>query len=172
MIRLPAWNGLEDRWGIQFPVWGPLGLWRLARLARDADIVHVHDAYHASSLVAAIAAKRHRRPLFATQHAGTVQHDQRAVNRVQRLVYSSVGRLPWRWAEEITVYTPITAGFLRSHGVAAEQDQADLERHRYQAILPRGPGGRARHPPPVRPAARNPGHPLRRRWWPGRASGS
>lgn len=117
VIRIPAWNGLEDRWGVPFPVWCPSVVRRLARLIGRADIVHVHDAYHGSSVLAASFAKLRRRPLFITQHVGIVEHNTTAVRLVQRIIYSSVGRLVFHWATTITVYNPIVESLLREHGV-------------------------------------------------------
>jgi glycosyltransferase involved in cell wall biosynthesis len=119
LIRIPAWNGLEDRGSVPFPVWSPSAVWRIARLMGNADVVHVHDVYHGSSVLAASMAKRRRRPLFITQHVGIVEHDKAAVKFAQKLVYSSVGRLLWGWAAAITVYNPIVEGFLSEHGVPA-----------------------------------------------------
>src|ERR1700691_3705206 len=39
VIRIPAWNGLEHRWGVPFPLWSPSAVWRLARLTGEADVV-------------------------------------------------------------------------------------------------------------------------------------
>jgi D-inositol-3-phosphate glycosyltransferase len=119
VIRIAAWNGLEGRWGIPFPVWSPSALWRLAKLVRSADVVHVHDVYYGSSVVAASLARWRRRPLFISQNVGIVEHDKTGVKFVQKLVYSSVGRLLWHWATTITVYNPIVAGLLSRHGVPA-----------------------------------------------------
>jgi D-inositol-3-phosphate glycosyltransferase len=119
VVRVAAWNGLEERSGVPFPVWSPSAMWRLARLIANADIVHVHDVYHGSSVLAAILAKRRGRPLFITQHVGLVEHDKAVVKYLQRLMYTSVGRLLWRWATAITIYNPIVGAFLSEHGVQA-----------------------------------------------------
>src|ERR1017187_9111180 len=119
VIRIAAWNGLEDRLGVPFPAWSPSAIWQLGRLIGNADIVHLHDVYHGSSVLAAILAKRRRRPLFITQHVGIVEHDKAVVKVAQKLVYSSVGRLLGGWAAAITVYNPIVEGFLSEHGVPA-----------------------------------------------------
>jgi D-inositol-3-phosphate glycosyltransferase len=119
VIRVPAWNGLEGRWGIPFPVWSPSAVWRLARLMGSADVVHVHDVYYGSSVLAASLAKWRGRPLFITQAVGIVEHDKAVVKSVQKVVYSSVGRLLWRWATTVTAYNPLVAGFLSQHGVPA-----------------------------------------------------
>jgi D-inositol-3-phosphate glycosyltransferase len=121
VIRIPAWNGLEHRWGVPFPLWSPSAVWRLARLTGQADVVHVHDVYYGSSVLAAGLARRRRRPLFITQHVGIVEHDKAVVKLVQKAVYSSVGRLLWRWATVITAYNPLVEGFLSDHGVPAQK---------------------------------------------------
>ncbi|MFZ0228764.1 MAG: glycosyltransferase family 4 protein [Mycobacterium sp.] len=121
VIRMPAWNFLEERIGVPFPVWGLSAVWRLADLIRSADVVHVHDAFYASSFLAACLARRHRRPLFVTQHVGVVQHDKMLVRLAQKLVYSSAARVVWRRAEMITAYNMIVDEFLRSRGVPAEK---------------------------------------------------
>lgn len=121
VIRIPAWNFLEERIGVPFPVWGLSAVWRLAALIRSADVVHVHDALYGSSFLAASLARRYRRPLFVTQHVGVVQHDKMLVRLAQKLVYSTAARVVWRRAEMITAYNMIVDEFLRSRGVPAEK---------------------------------------------------
>jgi D-inositol-3-phosphate glycosyltransferase len=119
MIRLPAWNGLE-RWSIAVPVYKPPQLLRqLIRLSRDADVIHVHDVYHPSSVVAAFLARLLRKPVFVTQHAAIVEHDMLAVRLAQWIVYATVGRLVWRLASAVTAYNPIVQNFLLERNVPA-----------------------------------------------------
>ena len=61
------------------------------RLSRDADVIHVHDVYHPSSVLASCLARLLRKPLFATQNVGIVEHDMLAVRLAQRIVYATVG---------------------------------------------------------------------------------
>jgi D-inositol-3-phosphate glycosyltransferase len=120
MIRVTAWNGLEHRWGIAVPVYRPLRLLRrLIRLSRDADVIHVHDVYHPSSVLAACLARLLRKPLFVTQNVGIVEHDMLAVRLAQRLVYATMGRLVYRWASAVTAFNPIVQGFLLGRRVPA-----------------------------------------------------
>jgi glycosyltransferase involved in cell wall biosynthesis len=78
----------------------------------------VHDVYYGSSILAAMLAKLHRRPIFVTQHVAIVEHDKAIVKLAQRLVYSTAGRALWGWAETITVYNRIVEKFLHNHGVS------------------------------------------------------
>jgi glycosyltransferase involved in cell wall biosynthesis len=119
VVRIPAWNLLEERIGVPFPMWSPSAIWRLADLVRRADVVHVHDAYYGSSVLAASLARRYNRPLFVTQHVGVVEHDKMVVRLAQKLVYSTAGRVVWRRAEMITAYNMIVEEFLRNQGVPA-----------------------------------------------------
>jgi D-inositol-3-phosphate glycosyltransferase len=119
IVRIPAWNKLEERRGIALPIWSPAALWRLGALVRRSAEVHVHDVYHPQSLVAAVWARLLRRPLFVTQHVAIVDHDQAVVGLVQRLLYATVARLLWRQAVVITVYNPIVEDFIRAYGVPA-----------------------------------------------------
>ena len=120
VIRVPAWNGLERCWSIAVPVFRPPQLLlQLIRQSRVADVIHVHDAYHPSSVLAALLARLLRKPLFVTQHAGIVEHGMLAVLLAQRIVYASVGRLVWRWATAVTAYNPIVQNFLLERHVPA-----------------------------------------------------
>lgn len=119
IVRVPAWNGLEDGKGVPLPIWSPSAFLKLARLVRNTDVVYVHDVYHGSSIAAAIMAKSLRRPLFLTQHVAMVDHNAAAVRFIQNVVYSSVARLLWRWATAITVYNPIVQGFIAGKGAPA-----------------------------------------------------
>ncbi|HYF71638.1 MAG TPA: glycosyltransferase, partial [Nocardioides sp.] len=53
VVRVRAWNGLEERFGVPFPLFSPRLLPALAREVRRADVVHVHDVLYVSSWVAA-----------------------------------------------------------------------------------------------------------------------
>jgi glycosyltransferase involved in cell wall biosynthesis len=117
IVRLPAWNGLEARKGVPLPLWSPSALARIASLVSDADIVHVHDVYHPSSLIATAAARVRRRPVFVTQHVAIVSHDKAIVESAQKLCYRALAPYIWRSARQITVYNPLVRDFLTAHRV-------------------------------------------------------
>ena len=53
-VRVTAWDGVEHRSGVPFPVFSPRLLLTLLREVRRADVVHVHDVLYTSSWVAAL----------------------------------------------------------------------------------------------------------------------
>jgi len=117
IIRTPTWNAVERRTGVPAPVWGPRSLVPLVRLARQADVVHVHDVYYQPSILAAITARVLRRRLFVTQHVSLVEHDSPLVMGVQRLIYATAGARLWRWCEGIIAYNVIVQRFLSDRRV-------------------------------------------------------
>jgi glycosyltransferase involved in cell wall biosynthesis len=119
VVRNRAWNGLERRWGVPYPIWRVRDYLRLRRLVRESDVVHVHDVTYLSSLCGALFARRARRPLLITQHVAVVAHDSGVVTAVQRAVYRTWGRLVWRWAAHVICYNPIVRQFLVRSGVDA-----------------------------------------------------
>lgn len=121
VVRVRAWNGLESRFGVPFPLFGP-GLPRqMRRWARWADVVHIHDTFYLTSWAAARAARRARRPWLVTQHVELVDHPSALVTAVQRAVYRLAGARIWRGARTVFTLNARVADFVRGHGGAAER---------------------------------------------------
>src|SRR5262249_46207683 len=49
---MPAWNFTERRLGFPYPLWSPLAFWKLGRLVRSCDVVHLHDSLYLGNVVA------------------------------------------------------------------------------------------------------------------------
>jgi len=93
VTRVRAWNGLEQRFGVPFPVHAP-GLVRAAfRSVRRADLVHIHDVLYLTSWVAAFWCRVLGRPYVVHRHVGFVHHPSRLVGLVQTVVLRTVARL-------------------------------------------------------------------------------
>lgn len=92
-VRVRAWNGLEERYGVPFPLFSPRLLWVLAREVRRADLVHVHDVLYLSSWVAALWCLVLRTPYVVHRHVGFVHHSSAQVRLVQGVVLATFGRL-------------------------------------------------------------------------------
>ncbi len=91
LVRVRAWNVLEERLSVPYPLWGPDALVDLAREVRRADVVHVHDCLYMGSVGAAVVARSLKKPLLLTQHVGYVPFG-RALDAVQRVAYQTIGR--------------------------------------------------------------------------------
>ncbi len=93
VTRVRAWNGLEERFGVPFPVFSPRLLPVLVREVRRADVVHVHDVLYVSSWVAALCCLLLRTPYVVHRHVGFVHHSSPLVRLVQGVVLATWGRL-------------------------------------------------------------------------------
>jgi glycosyltransferase involved in cell wall biosynthesis len=93
VVRVRAWNGLEARFGVPFPLFSPRLLPVLAREVRRADVVHVHDVLYMSSWAAALWCLLLRTPYVVHRHVGFVHHSSALVRLVQSLVLGTIGRL-------------------------------------------------------------------------------
>lgn len=92
-VRVPAWNALEERYGVPFPLFSPRLVGVLGREVRRAHVVHVHDVLYLSSWVAALWCLLLRTPYVVHRHVGFVHHSSTVVRLVQTAVLATAGRL-------------------------------------------------------------------------------
>lgn len=86
-------NLIERVLGFPYPLWSLPALVRLARAARKADAVHLHDCLYLPNLVAFVAARRVARPLLVTQHVGMVPYRNPLLRALLRGAYRLFGRI-------------------------------------------------------------------------------
>lgn len=121
VVRVRAWNGLERKADVPFPIPGPKLLRRAVRWARWADVVHIHDAFYLPSWAALTAAKLTGTPMVATQHVTLVHHKSAAVGLVQKSIYATAGRLLVRTARTVFTLNSDVAAFVRGLGARPER---------------------------------------------------
>ena len=92
-VRVRAWNGFEERFGVPFPLFSPRLVSRLFGEVRRADVVHVHDVLYVSSWAAALWCLALRTPYVVHRHVGFVHHSSPLVRLVQGVVLATVGRM-------------------------------------------------------------------------------
>ncbi len=118
---LPAasWNAIERWLGLPYPLWSPAGLARLARAARGADVVHLHDSLYLPNLVAFFAARLARRPVLVTQHVGFVPYRNPLLRLALWLANRVFGTLVLRGATRVIFESDSVqryfSGFVRWH---------------------------------------------------------
>jgi len=117
MRRIRACDYLEEALGAVFPIYSPTLVWHAYKAVKNADIVHAHDAFYLTSLVAAMWSRVLRKPLILTQHVSFVPHPSKIVNLAQRIVYASTGCFIWRSSEAIIVLNSRVKEFLMGNGI-------------------------------------------------------
>jgi glycosyltransferase involved in cell wall biosynthesis len=100
-VRVRAWNGLEPRYGVPFPIFSPRLLLTMWREVRRADLVHVHDPLYLTSWAAVLWCLVLRTPYVVHRHVGFVHHSSLVVSIVQHLVLGTVARIVLRRAAAI-----------------------------------------------------------------------
>ena len=105
--------------GVVFPIFAPSLLVHGYREVKAADIVHVHDAFYLTSLVAAFWARFLRKPLVLTQHVDLIPHPRRFVSLAQQAVYATTGRFILCSSRRIIVLNSRVRTFLVDRGVNA-----------------------------------------------------
>jgi glycosyltransferase involved in cell wall biosynthesis len=146
VVRVPAWNGPEERAEVPWPVFGP-ALWpALRREVAAADVVHAHGYLNMSSVLGLALARagRNRRAVrVLTEHVGHVAYESAAVDRLQRAAAASVGRLAANLAEGTIVLNGSVEATMRALAPARPvwtvPNGVDSERYR-----PAAAGERAR----------------------------
>lgn len=117
--RFPALNVLEDRLGVPVPVPTPAMLPELVGAAARADVVIAHGHVYPTSVLAAVAARRARRPFVVIQHNPFVDFG-RLVNGVERLADATIGRWVLRTARKVVCVSRYTERHVRRIEQAAD----------------------------------------------------
>jgi glycosyltransferase involved in cell wall biosynthesis len=109
IVRLKASHLPRRVAGVPYPLPEPLELWRTTRkLVRRSDVVHAQDAVYATSVASLRSAHAAGVPSLLTQHVGFVPQASRALDGVQRLGASTVGRVA-RLADRVATYNDAVA---------------------------------------------------------------
>lgn len=104
IIRVPAWNFLERRWHVPYPLFAPSLIPILRRAVRNADVVHVHGVLYLGSLCALLWAWWFEKPLVLTEHVGLVPYRNPLLNWIQRAGLALTASLFLRRADAVITY--------------------------------------------------------------------
>jgi D-inositol-3-phosphate glycosyltransferase len=118
---VPALNLLEARFGVPFPIFGPSLLSTVVPAVRQADVVHIHDVFYLSSLVAGTSAVLFRKPLVLTQHVDMIPHPSLLVETAQRVVFNTYGRFLFSMSSRVVVLNDRVQEFVERGGGDPDQ---------------------------------------------------
>ena len=102
--RIPAWNILEEKLHVPFPIFAPSIVPVMRQAVRAADVVHTHGVLYLSSLFALLFCWWYGKPLVVTEHVGFVPYKSPALNLLQRLVLRVLTPLFLKHAQAVITY--------------------------------------------------------------------
>lgn len=101
VMRLDAWNGLEEHAGIPYPRVRPRALRTLRAAMATADVIHAHGMLFHGSAAALRAGRDTGAARVLTEHVGAVPYSSGLLNWVQGVAVRTVGRATARKAQAI-----------------------------------------------------------------------
>jgi glycosyltransferase involved in cell wall biosynthesis len=118
--RVEAWNLLERRLGVPYPVFAPTLVRVLSEELRLADVCLIHSFGFMSSLVAAWLCRKHQVPYVLVQNNSFIAYNSHLLNALQRLNDWLAGKFVVRHAAEVLAVsrqTQVYAGQLGGNDV-------------------------------------------------------
>ncbi len=118
LVRVRAFNGMEDWLSVPLPLWGPGGLIELNKLCRWADVVHVHDSLYPTSWLATACANAWGKPVILTQHISEVPYPSALKVGLQKAVYRTAGRMLMESCARIIVHSRHVQSYFLNLGIS------------------------------------------------------
>jgi glycosyltransferase involved in cell wall biosynthesis len=111
VLALPvaASNLAERRLGFPWPAPGPAGFRAIAGAVEQSDVVVIHDALYATSVIATMTARRAGRPTLVVQHIGEVPYRSPVLRWTMRAANAVVGRPLLSRADQVVFISRTTA---------------------------------------------------------------
>jgi len=107
-LAVRASDRLGNALGVPYPLLAPSAVRRIYREVAGTDIVMVHDALYLTSIVAALAAWRYRKPLVIVQHVGLVPYRSLILRGLMRLANRLIAARMLRRAEQVVFISQTT----------------------------------------------------------------
>lgn len=106
LAPMRAWNGLERRLGIPWPIWALSAIRKLWLATGQSDVVHLHDALYFGTAVTWLFARMRDVPVLVTQHVGTIPYRSRIVRTIHALANRTLGCFVLSSADRVVFISP------------------------------------------------------------------
>ncbi len=113
VIRIPAWNILEQRLGVPYPLFHPRTVRAIRNVMKRADIVNGHGHVYMPVAIGALLARIRHKPFVLTQHNTFIRYDSSVLRGVQHLADMTIGRATVACADEVVAVSVATQDYLR-----------------------------------------------------------
>lgn len=103
IVRVPAWNLLEDKFDIPYPIFSPRLVSTLNKEIQRSDIIHAHGVLYLGSFISSLLARIYKKPLFVTEHVGFVRYRSSLTNMLEKLAFYILGLITLRASDAAIV---------------------------------------------------------------------
>lgn len=106
-----AWNCVERKLGIPYPIWSPAAMLRLAKAVYRSDSIHIHDALYLANVTAAWLAIWLQKRLVITQHIGVIPYRNLALRLLHGIANRWVAVPVLRRSQVATFVSPVVQAY-------------------------------------------------------------
>lgn len=111
LVTIPAWNPLEDRFGIPYPFFSPRLRGLVRSLLSSVDVFHSQGFLSQLTLAGFSGRRSGGRPVrVLTEHVAHAPYDSRLVDMLERAVIATLGRHTAQRADAVVTYNERVAG--------------------------------------------------------------
>lgn len=103
IVRVSAWNWLEEKFDVPYPIFSPRLITTIAREIKHSDVIYAHGMLYSGSFVGSLLAKLYKKPFFTTEHVGFLKYKSSVLNAIEKLAIYTIGLVTLRASDAAIV---------------------------------------------------------------------
>lgn len=107
-VEIGAWNVIEQRLGVPFPIPRPDGLKKIWKEVESTDVVFIHDCLYLTNIFTFLFARLKNVPVVIIQHIGLVSYSNFILRALMRIANLVISRPMLRQADQVVFISETT----------------------------------------------------------------
>jgi len=114
IVRVTAWNLFEKKFDVPYPIFSPRLISTIKSEIKKNDIIHAHGALYLGSFICSLFARIYKKPFLITEHVGFVTYKSSIINFVEKIAFSTIGKVTLDRCQKVFILNKNTKDFLES----------------------------------------------------------
>ena len=114
IVRVSAWNLLEKKLDVPYPIFSPNLISTINREIKHNDIIHAHGSLYLGSFICSLFTRIYKKPFIVTEHVGFVTYKSSIINFVEKVAFSTIGKITLNRCQIVFVLNTKTKNYLES----------------------------------------------------------
>ena len=114
IVRVHAWNLFENKFDVPYPIFSPRLISTINVEIKRNDIIHAHGALYLGSFISSLLARIYKKPLLVTEHVGFVTYKSSIINFVEKIAFSTIGKITLNRCQIVFVLNTKTKKYLEA----------------------------------------------------------